>query len=139
MEVNDHHKKRMEFLRPLSMTCKAVRLRLLPWIWERLEFIPGLHPGEKKLTAIVNVLRADVCLAISVKYFCALFCPWVGVDLHPLQVHDTGSLAEGFRHSIVRQMLTIPPKSPHIRDRAGGCLRYEPTQGRAQARQTPPD
>ena len=31
----------VEFLRPLSMTCRAMRLRLLPWVWERLEMHPN--------------------------------------------------------------------------------------------------
>jgi len=53
MDINKYHQRRVEFLRPLSATCKAMRLRLLPWIWEHLElFIPRFfNSGEKKLTA----------------------------------------------------------------------------------------
>jgi len=59
----------MRFLRPLSMTCKAMRLRLLPWIWEHLEPSWGDY-----LNRITNAVRVDRSLASSVKYFWALLC-----------------------------------------------------------------
>ena len=51
------------------MTCKAMRLRLLPWIWEHLES-PFDYMGNLKM--ITNASRVDRSLASSVKYFCAL-------------------------------------------------------------------
>ena len=77
--ISDCHNKRVEFLRPLSMTCRAMRLRFLPWVWERLE-LPPVHSwisiGEmlvRKLNVVVNALHTDVFLAASVKYFYSLF------------------------------------------------------------------
>ena len=63
MEINDDHRKRVRFLRPLSMTCRAMRLRLLPWMWDLIE------PSDLgwNLFAIVNALHADTFLAASVK------------------------------------------------------------------------
>ena len=60
----------MRFLRPLSMTCKAMRLRLLPWIWEHVEPSWGDHVGN--LNRIVYASRVDRSVARSVKYSCAL-------------------------------------------------------------------
>jgi len=48
------------------MTCKAMRLRLLPWIWEHLE--PSWGDYLNKITT----LRVDRSLASSVKYLWAL-------------------------------------------------------------------
>ena len=71
--VGDYRQQRVRFLRPLSMTCKAIRLRLLPWVWERLEFPPPWSLGGKilarKLTNLTNILPTDVLLATTVKYF----------------------------------------------------------------------
>jgi len=94
MEIDDYHEQRVRFLLPLSMTCKAMRLRLMPWIWERVECIE-LAPNwsseggaPRKLDTIVGALRADISLTTSVKYFYTLLSPWVGTDPHPLKVHD---------------------------------------------------
>ena len=62
----------MGFLRPLSMTCRAMRLRLIPWIWERLELFPQRlrvfgSDGVQKLEMILDALRGDAYLAITVK------------------------------------------------------------------------
>ena len=67
MEINDHRERRTQFLRPLSMTCKEMRLRLLPWIWEHLE--PSWRDFVGNLNIIANASRADMLLAASVKYF----------------------------------------------------------------------
>ena len=75
MKINDYHDRRTQFLRSLSMTCRAMRLRLLSWIWERvkcLKLVPcwysaGGFPGE--FSAITRALRADTSLATSVRYF----------------------------------------------------------------------
>jgi len=77
MAINDYHEQRVGFLRPLSMTCVAMRLRLLPWIWERLELIPSYSPEflfQLKVDAAAKTLRKDISLAASVKYFYS-FCP----------------------------------------------------------------
>ena len=85
MEIDDYHEQRVLFLLPLSMTCKAMRLRLLPWIWERvecLELVPNWSSEEgipRKLDTIVGTLRADIYLATSVKYFCTLPLPYFGL------------------------------------------------------------
>jgi len=70
METNDHRERRVRFLRPLSMTCKAMRSRLLPWIWEHVEPSWGNYVGN--LNIIANASNADISLASSVKYFCTL-------------------------------------------------------------------
>jgi len=70
-----YHERRLWVLRLLSMTCKAMRLRLLPWIWEHLEPLWGNYVGPGGLSRIAHASRVDGSLASSVKYFCALFCP----------------------------------------------------------------
>ena len=141
--IEDHHQQRMQFLRPLSMTCKAMRSRFLPWVWERLELPSPWSPGtmtlSRKLTALANALHTDISLATNVMYFCAPFLPQVEADSCPPKVHDGASWV-GLVHLLpVRQMPKVPPKSTHFGDRMGGILCYDPTQGRAQGRQTPPD
>ena len=79
-EVDDYwRRKRMHwFLLPLSMTCRAMRLRLLPWILERIkcfELAPswsseGHFPSG--LNAIMRALGADIYLSAGVKYLRAL-------------------------------------------------------------------
>ena len=71
----------VEFLRPLSMTCRAMRLRLLPWVWERLEMHPNNWSSTrnyaKGLNTLTNVLLTDVSLAANVKYlYTPFFAPW---------------------------------------------------------------
>ena len=76
-------------------------LRFVPWVWERLE-LPFTHcwnSGETfvgKLNAIANALRAEPFLAINVRYFDTLPCPWVGADsrLVKVHVHEGSSLGE---------------------------------------------
>ena len=72
---------------PLSMTCREMRLRLLPWIWERIEIFSGDWLRWEVLTrrskAIVGALRADPGLRMNVKYFCALLSPGSGLILSP--------------------------------------------------------
>ena len=64
--------ERESFLRPLSMTCRAMRLRLLPWIWE-YPVIFELHTWtvkqkiEVRLNNIASAFRADALLATSVR------------------------------------------------------------------------
>ena len=93
MDTNDHHKQRVRFLLPLSMTCRTMRSRLLPWIWERIES-PGFGPGwkpqggiPKGFNTLIGALRTDTILAANVKYFHALSCTLVRPDLS-LQVLD---------------------------------------------------
>ena len=93
-----YYRLRARFLRPLSMTCRPMWLRLMPWIWEHIN-LPKPYSrssGEtvRKLNAIVNVLRTGTYLATSVRYFCVLLYPWVGTDSCPPKVHDSGSLVE---------------------------------------------
>ena len=84
MRVNDFHDQRIRFLRSLSMTCRAMRLRLLPWIWERvkcLKLVPHWYsgagfPGE--FYAITGALRANAFLAANVRCFYALLCKYLG-------------------------------------------------------------
>jgi len=94
MEIDDYHEQRVRFLLPLSMTCKAMRLRLLPWIWERVECIESAPNWSseggvpRKLDTIVSALRADTSLATSVKYFSTLLFLCFGADPRTLKVHD---------------------------------------------------
>ena len=81
------------------MTCRAMRLRFLPWVWETLELSPpySRKPEEntfvRTLNTIARALDGDTFLAASVKYICAFLCPCVGADLRPLKVLDSGSHA----------------------------------------------
>ena len=80
-----YHDHRARFLRPLSMTCRAMRLRLLPWVLGRLEIPrrPGMISTKlavQELNTILNGTHADKLLAVSVKYFCPLLRPWTSTD-----------------------------------------------------------
>jgi len=96
------HRQWVRSLLPLSITCTVMRLRMLPWMWERLECLtqdPGqnsgrLNPGPTpswklewallgKVNTSTEALHADTCLATSVKYFWSLL-PWVGL-IHVLR------------------------------------------------------
>jgi len=87
---NDHHRQRMRFLRRLSTTCRAMWLRLRPWMWERLECLKFVPPwgSPEKLKVIMKHLRADVSLVTCVRYFYHLLSLWVGADSRPLKVPD---------------------------------------------------
>ena len=81
----NYYDERARFIRPLSMTCRAMRLRLLPWVWGRLEVPSRLDTGPVKptvqeLNTILNGPHTDKFLASSVKYFCPLPCSWIGTD-----------------------------------------------------------
>ena len=69
--VDDRHRLRMGFLRPLSMTCKAMRLLLIPFIWEHLRLFPRRWVGGRdavlRFETLLSALRADMSLAIAVK------------------------------------------------------------------------
>ena len=83
MKINDDHQQRMRILRRLSMTCKAMRLRLLPWTWDLIQ-PPRCEPSYLGGRCWVSwnfaittswVAFTDKSLATRVKYFCALLCP----------------------------------------------------------------
>jgi len=88
MRINDYHDQRARFLRSLSMTCRAMRLRFLPWVWERvkcLKLVPcwysgGGFPGESN--AIAGALRADVFLAARVRCLYPLLCKYLSWSLY---------------------------------------------------------
>ena len=72
MRVNEYHRERTRFLKALSMTCKVMRLRLIPWIWERLEvfsrqYLYGEPVQMRRFKSLLNTLKGDVCLAIAVR------------------------------------------------------------------------
>ena len=82
------------------MTCKAMRLRLLPWIWDLIEpsrcrrGFPAYFLTN--LVTLVDASHADASLATNIKYLCALFCPGVGLIRSlkrfmtvPVLLHDT--------------------------------------------------
>ena len=79
LAVYDDHRQRVRVLRWLSMTCKTMRSRLLPWIRERLD-VEMLKPynwssGESvegRLNAIINASHADTFMANRVRYLCTL-------------------------------------------------------------------
>ena len=142
--IDDYHQQWVQFLRPLTMTCRAMRLRLLPWVWERLELprSDNWNPGgmsSVKLNIIADVLHASAYLAATVKYFFALLCPRVGADSRPLKDRNGMYLMEQDFLSSIYQMPTTPSKSSHARDRMGGRVYYGPTQERSQLHRTPPD
>ena len=77
MDTRDDYRRRVVFLVPLSMTCRAMRLRLLPWIWGHVEVLPGGWTGMEgpmqRHKVIVGALRADPYLCMNVKYVYPLF------------------------------------------------------------------
>ena len=111
-----------------------MRLRLLPWMRERLKLpLPdtwssGGETNVRELSILANSLRIDTLLATSVKYFCPLLGPWVGADSSCLKVRDGAPLVEYVLLSSIPQMPGIPPKSTHARDRMGGRLYYGPAR-----------
>ena len=64
------------------MTCKAMRSRLLPRMWERISLPQrSWETFGRNLVAVINALHVNPFLATSVKYFCMLLRSWVGADL----------------------------------------------------------
>jgi len=124
--ASECHNQRASFLRPLSATCRGMRLRLLPWVWERVE-VPLQNAWKSEvqilwgLNVIANALRRDVFLAGSVRYFCIFPCPWVTADSRLLMKVTEGASTAAWTHlSCVCQMPKVPPKHPHTRDWIGG-------------------
>ena len=132
-----YHDQRAEFLRPLSATCKAMRLRLLPWVWERVEVHQKPRGTSEKqvmrgLNVIAECLAADTFLATSVKYISALLFPESGADsLLLMKIHKDTSPRARAHYFFARQMPTVPPKPPHTRDRVDGWQYYDRTQERS--------
>ena len=127
-----YHQQRVRFLRPLSMTCKAMRLRLLPLMWERLDVRQSSWKNfVRELDAIVDGLRcADIFLATSVRYSYAPLSSWIRANSRPLKVHDDTSPMQRGHPSFVRRMLGVPSMSSHARDRVDGRVRCGSSQGR---------
>ena len=57
-----------------------MRLRLLPWVWERVDLSPA-RPWTpegwivQRFKAVANVVCVDTRLAMNVKYFLPFFAP----------------------------------------------------------------
>ena len=132
MDTRDYHRRRMAFLLPLSKTCRAMRLRLLPWVWERVEVLPGGWTGVedpiRRPTGIAGALRADPYLSMSVRYVHPFFVPGSAVYLCPLKISVDASPVGGVHDLFVRQMPRVPSKSPHTGDTTGGCVLRMPAQ-----------
>ena len=81
------------------MTCRAMWLRFVPWVWERLE-LPFTHywgsggTWVRDFNPIANALHTEIFLATSVRYFYALLYPSVGADLRSVEVHEGASPGE---------------------------------------------
>ena len=75
MEIRDDYNQHVRSLRQLSMACRTMWLRLVPWVWERLEISISDYQKPDKTEIFANVLRAETFLATSIRYFCALLCP----------------------------------------------------------------
>ena len=77
MEIDDRpHYRRMQVLRRLSMTCRAMRLRLLPWIWDFILLSRRCHARDSKTSSIswestTTALASyvDASLTARVRYF----------------------------------------------------------------------
>ena len=80
-KICNFHGQKVQFLRPLSMTCRAMRLRLVPWVWERLALSWGSSEGArvKSFNTIANASQANKFLATSVKYFQYFFASGLGL------------------------------------------------------------
>ena len=75
--IGDYARFRINFLRTLSMTCKAMRLRLLPWVWGRTEVRycqMSWKSRTRQFDTLLNVLHADTFMATSVRCPCTLLC-----------------------------------------------------------------
>ena len=145
MKISDGHQERIKFLRPLSKTCRAMRLRLLPWIWDHIQPSQGYYDRDGvrwiswKFTAIARAVCADMSLATRIKYPHVLFCSWIRADSRSLQIPD-GALPGESSHLRVCRVPKGPPKPPHTRDRVSRRRsRSNPTQEGAWADQTPSD
>jgi hypothetical protein len=111
MDNNDYHWRRMEFLLSLSTTCRAMRLRLLPWIWNHIE-ASSWKDLERRPKVIVDVLRADPCLGMNVRYFCPFVRRWLGTNICSLKVPDDASCIQVYG-PFVRQITRVTSKPPH--------------------------
>jgi len=71
MWINDYHEQRVRFLLRLSGTCRMMRLRLLPRMWEVVSAWSPNREGSfpRGFNALMGALRVDIFLAASVKYF----------------------------------------------------------------------
>ena len=118
MKLSDGHQQRMKFLRPLSKTCRAMRLRFLPWIWDHIQPSQasydrnGIRMISWYFVAITRTVYADMSLATRVKYFHGPPHPCVGADSRFLEVHDT-AFPGGSSHSPICPVPGAPPKYPH--------------------------
>ena len=123
--------QRRQFLRRLSMTCREMRLRFVPWVWERLE-ISSTHYGKsEEMNIIANALYADAPPATNIRCFCALLCPRVEANPCPPKIYD-GTSSVGRAHlSSIRQVLKVPPKPPYAGDAMVEKLRYDRAPDRA--------
>ena len=73
MKISDSHQQRMKILHPLSRTCMAMRLRLLPWIWDHIQpsrcfyDTNGKRSISWKFATLARTVYADVSLATRVR------------------------------------------------------------------------
>ena len=113
MWTSDDHHQCAKVLLPLSMTCKAMWLRLRPWIWDLIEPSRRFHVMNYR---VMYALRADVSLATSVRYLSALLCHWVKADSCSLEVHDD-TQPVGLGCLWIHQIPRVPPEPSHFADR----------------------
>ena len=83
--ICNFHGQRAQSLRPLSMTCRAMRLRFLSWIWEyiALSWQGSEETFVSNLNTIANASHADKSVAASVKYFHVFLFPCLGLIRAP--------------------------------------------------------
>ena len=85
MEINNDHQRRTEFLQSLSMTCRTMRSRLLPWIWDLIQ--PSRRFGAYlvlwNFAATTRAVHVDKSLATFVRYFGTLLNPCSGANVYP--------------------------------------------------------
>ena len=118
MKFSDGHQERMKFLRPLSRTCRAMRLRLLPWIWDHIQPSKGSYDYDGirmiswKFVAITQIVDADVSLATRIKYFYIPPYPYAGANSRFLKIHDSAFSGKEC-HSPIRRVPEAPLKSPY--------------------------
>ena len=69
-----------------------MRLRFLPWVWERLELSQGAQAPEqmfvRRLNVAADIFHENPFLATAVKYFYDLLCALFGADSCTLKVRD---------------------------------------------------
>ena len=100
----------MEVLKPLSMTCRTMRLRLLPWIWDLVQPSRrfGIYLVLWNFTSTVRAVQADKSLATFVRYFRAILLPDSGLTCVLSRFMTVHYLADQVVHPFAQCLSSLP-------------------------------